>query len=332
MGNGHSRRDLLKSGAVLGGGIALLALGGTAALGQFETGDGRWGWGVRPGQTLPPSATNGPWQNMRAVKEGKVFDMHVHAYETPTQGSNYAEENLVHARDDYVNYVEQLVASMDRHGIAMAALNPAFTTFERVYETSFLPHRDRFILSAGFPPEEIKRRQEGLRMLGNEVDFTPQEVANIYEAQLSRYGAKLIGETAGNAIPFSLMPRYSMREIHPVIDVLLKHDVPLQIHTGWTPTGTAINRGAYQTAEDWAATMGKLMASFPEVKVILAHTGGQFNHLDGWEAVRLLFSFDNAYCDTSKSRPDIVTEAVKCFYNRHVFFERDLAFHVRPRS
>jgi predicted TIM-barrel fold metal-dependent hydrolase len=260
---------------------------------------------------------------MRAVREKKVFDMHVHAYETPVQGSNYVEENEIHARDDYVNYVDQLVASMDRHGIQMAALNPAFTTFEEVYETSYQPHQDRFILSAGFPPEEIKKRQVGLRMLGNEVEFTPQEVAQIYETQLTQYGAKLIGETAGNAVPFSLMPRYETRELHPVVDVLLKHDVPLQIHTGWTPTGTAINRGSYQTAEDWAATMGRFMASFPDVKLILAHTGGQFNHLDGWEAVRLLFSFDNVYCDTSKSRPDIVTEAVKGIGAERVMFGSD---------
>jgi predicted TIM-barrel fold metal-dependent hydrolase len=51
--------------------------------------------------------------------------------------------------------------------------------------------------------------------------------------------------------------------------------------------------------------------------------GGQFNHTDGWEAVRLLFSFDNAYCDTSKSRPDIVTEAVKGIGAERVMFGSD---------
>ena len=319
----HSRRDLLKSGATAGTGLALLGFGATAAIGQYEEGDNHWGWGSPPGQNLPPSAENGPWRNLRAVREKKVFDLHVHAWETPVQGHNYEEESKIHAKDDYVNYVDRLIASMDRHGVAMAALNPAFTTFEEVYEKSYLPHRDRFVLSAGWPPIEIKNKQTQLAMIGNETAFTPQDVARIYEEQITRNKARMIGETAGNAITFGLMTRYSPRELHPVVDVILKHDLPVQIHTGWTPTGTALNRAAYQTAADWAEVVGRFMANFPDVKLILGHTGGQFNHQDGWEAARLLFSFDNAYCDTSKSRPDVVTEVVKGIGAERVMFGSD---------
>jgi predicted TIM-barrel fold metal-dependent hydrolase len=322
MTDTRSRRELLKIGA-LGGGATILGLGASAALAQSEQGDNRWGWGAAPGQNLPPSAPNGPWRNLRAVCEKKVFDLHVHAFETPVQGHNYGEESKIHAKDDYVNYVDRLIASMDRHGVATAALNPAFTTFEEVYEKSYLPHKDRFVLSAGWPPEEIKKRQTGLTMIGAETDFTPTEVAAIYDRQITKNGARMIGETAGNAITFGLMTRHSPKELHPVVDVILKHDVPVQIHTGWTPTGTALSMRSYQTASDWAAVVGRFMANFPDVKLVLAHMGGQFNHQDGWEAVRLLFSFDNAYCDTSKSRPDIVTEAVKGIGAERVMFGSD---------
>jgi predicted TIM-barrel fold metal-dependent hydrolase len=296
-------------------GVTALA-GGMAAAPLFAQSNSkeRWGWGSAPHQTLPDSAVNGPWRNLRAVQQKKVFDMHTHGWETPKQGHDYRSEGQEHARDVFVNYADQLIASMDRHGIALAALNPAFTTYEQVRDQSYIPHKDRFILAAGWPPEHINSQRKGLTQTGAETNFTPQDVADEYERQVTRDGARFIGETGGNAIIRGLMPRYTMKELHPVVDMILKHDIPVQIHTGWTPTGTAISAGVgakYVTASEWAEQVGKFMASFPEVKLILGHTGGQFNHIDGWEAIRLLFSFDNAYCDTSKSRPDIVTEAVK---------------------
>src|SRR5690606_3232156 len=118
-----------------------------------------------------------------------------HAYETPGQGHNYREAGAEHAKDHYVNYVNELVTSMDRHGVTRAALNPAFTTFEEVYETSYLPHKDRFILSAGSPAEENKR---GMKVQGALIDMTPEQVAALYEGQITRNGVSFIGETAGS--------------------------------------------------------------------------------------------------------------------------------------
>jgi predicted TIM-barrel fold metal-dependent hydrolase len=322
----QSRRELLRMCALFGGGAAAVGLGAGSAFAQYERGDNHWGWGAPPGQKLPPSAINGPWKNLRAVKEKKVFDLHVHGFETPEQGTNYRESGAEHAKGKFVNYVNELIASMDRHGIAMAALNPAFTTFEEVYEKSYLPHKDRFVLSAGWPPREIRDQQQGLQQTGNETAFTPTDVAKTFERQITENGAKMIGETAGNSIIRGLMPRFTLKELHPVIDVVLKHDVPVQIHTGWTPTGTSIasgSGGGYQTAGEWASIVGRFMAAFPDVKLILGHMGGQFSQEDGWEAVRLLFSFDNAYCDTSKSRPEIVTEAVKGIGAERVMFGSD---------
>lgn len=316
-----SRRNILRSGAMFGLGVATLGAGGQA-LAQYEKNDGRWGWGSGPGQNLPPSAADGPWRTMRAVQEKRVFDVHVHAYETPEQGHDYATSGQMHAKDEWRNYANELVASMDRHGIALAALNPAFTSFEEIYETAFLPHKDRFILSAGSPTVEIRRRQ---RMQGAPFDITPTELAQIYETQLTKYGAKFIGETAGS-LTRNLVPKYSAKELHPIVDVLLKHDVPLQVHTGWSPTSTSRDRAtdaSYQSATDWAEVMGKFMASFPDVKVILAHMGGQFGQLDGREALRLLFSFDNAYGDTSKAPSYIISEAVRGVGAERILFGSD---------
>lgn len=312
MNQFHTRRKFLRTGMIAGAGTAaVLGLGGIRALaGEAD----RWGYGVPPGQDLPPEATSGPWKNMRGVKAKKVFDVHVHCYETPLQGSNYAETGVQHHRDVWKNYVNELIASMDRHGVALAALNPAFTDFEEIYKTAFLPHKDRFILSAGTPTTRTKS-------LGDKV--TPADVAALYKEQLSTYGARFVGETAGGAL-VRLIPNHPMKDLKPIVDVVLEHDVPVQIHTGWTPTGTGINYGRpYQTDDDWAKTIGSFMSAYPDVKVILAHTGGQYQEVDGWQAIRLLYSFDNAYCDTAKSPAEIITAAVKGVGPERVLFGSD---------
>jgi predicted TIM-barrel fold metal-dependent hydrolase len=307
---------------MIGAGATMFGLGGSAALAQYEKSDNHWGWGDAPNQNLPASATNGPWRNLRAVKEKKVFDLHVHSYETPHQGHNYRDAGAEHAKDHYVNYVNELIASMDRHGVAQCALNPAFTTFEEVYETSYLPHKDRFVLTAGSPTVELKKR---MTVQGGAIEITPAEVAALYEQQVKKYGVKMIGETAGS-LTRNLIGKYTTKDLRPIVDVLMKYDLPLQIHTGWTPTGTARDKNVaanYQSASDWAEVMGKFMANYPDVKTILAHMGGQFGELDGWEAVRLLYSFDNCYCDTAKAPAFIIQAAVKGIGAEKVMFGSD---------
>jgi predicted TIM-barrel fold metal-dependent hydrolase len=317
MNEYQSRRNFLRSLGMAGAGSALFAGAASRALAQMtDQGQGsRWGFGAPPGQTLPPEAANGPWKKLRAVQGKKVFDIHVHCYETPKQGSNYALEGAEHARDVWTNYVNELIGSMDRYGVALAALNPAFTTFEEVVKAGYQPHKDRFILSAGMPTEKSKAQGGKL---------SPQELADLYEEQLTRYGATFIGETAGGALRGLVEKSTSMKDLKPIVDVIMKHDVPVQIHTGWTPTGTATHYGTeYQTANQWAAVMGKFMSAYPDVKMILAHEGGQFGQLDGWEAIRLLYSFDNAYCDTAKSPPTIITAAVRGIGAERVIFGSD---------
>src|ERR1035437_6535519 len=125
-----ARRDLLKLGAMAGAGASLLP-GVSEAAGASGRASGadpaepqqKWGMGVAPGQNLPPEATNGPWRNLRAVKEKKVFDIHCHVYETPVQGHNYKDEGHMHDLDKWQDYTAEFIASMDRHGIAQAAMN-----------------------------------------------------------------------------------------------------------------------------------------------------------------------------------------------------------------
>src|ERR1700733_11602677 len=139
----YSRRGLLKTGAVAGA-LTGLFLGTDAAAGGRQS---QKSPAAEPKRAFsyPPEAYDGPWTNLRAVKEKKVIDFHTHCWETPYQGKTYADERAAHNKEDFKDYTEDLIASMDRLGIAQAALSPAFIPWEKYDATSFRAHPDRFI-------------------------------------------------------------------------------------------------------------------------------------------------------------------------------------------
>jgi predicted TIM-barrel fold metal-dependent hydrolase len=96
------------------------------------------------------------------------------------------------------------------------------------------------------------------------------------------------------------------------------------MHTGWSATSTRSSYAlGYPVAWRWAEYVGALLAEYPDIKFIMAHTGGELATPDGWEAVRLAFSFDNAYVDTSRSPREIVSEVVRGVGAERVMFGSD---------
>jgi hypothetical protein len=272
----------------------------------------RWGMGVDPGQSLPPEAIHGPWKNLRAAKEKKVFDIQCHAYGSPAQDPNV--KGRTHNVGKWQDHTNELIAAMDRHGIAQAALNPAYETYETIVSTDVTPHLDRFVRVSGMPTEESKGK-----------DLTPQMVAEIYQTHLERDGCVLIGETAGDAWTSMLRQRkYTAKDLKPMADVVMEHDVPVQMQTGWSATVTRSSFAqGYPTAWHWAEDMGAILTEYPDIKFIVAHTGGDLASPDGREAARLAFSFDNLYVDTSKTPAEIVSEVVRGIGAERVLFGSD---------
>jgi len=269
--------------------------------------------GVDPGQSLPPEATNGPWRNLRAVKEKKVFDVHCHPYGSPDQ-----DPNVKHRTQDvgkWQDYTNELIAAMDQYGVAQAALNSTYETYETVVKADAAPHLGRFVRTSGMPTDESKGK-----------DLTPQMVAEIYQRHLEQDRCVLIGETSGDAWTSMLrQKKYTAKDLKPMADVVMKFDVPVQLHTGWSATVTrsSFARGGYQTAWRWAEDIGAMLTEYPDIKFIMAHIGGELATPDGREAVRLAFSFDNAYVDTSKAPVEIVSEVVRGIGAERVMFGSD---------
>jgi predicted TIM-barrel fold metal-dependent hydrolase len=310
-----SRRHLMQMGVAFGAGLVSVAKTRVAAQSvpapqQFPRSPMLAG--RPPGQTLPPEATDGPWRSMRAVQEKKVFDFHFHAFETPTQGSTYRSEGTMHEADKWTDYTEACVADMDRHGVARGALSPVFVGYERYANASFKAHPERFVPMSAVSVEANK--------VGNRFrPVSPEAAALILKRQIAD-GIKGIGEDGGL---YLVSPRYTPKEMKPYAALILEHDLPVIIHVGWTATGTAISttgrdtaaQGSaalppYQATWRWAERIGAVAAEYPDMKIVVGHSGGRFEP-DGWEALRLAFSFDNLYLDTSKSPASIITEGVR---------------------
>jgi predicted TIM-barrel fold metal-dependent hydrolase len=300
-----ARRGFLKSGLAAGAGtaVSLAMLGGAAsAFAQSASMSAaerqKLGW---QGLNLPPEAFDGPWKKIRAVIEKQVIDCHCHPYETRVQGADSAAEQAQHAHNDWVDFSDQMIASMDHFGIGFAVCNPAFETFEKQVATSFKHHADRLWLSCGLPTEETKKR-------GGTKKMTPEEIAEILRRQIKNDGCVMIGETAGGSIMMA-----PPKEVKPIADVAIEFDMPVQLHTGWGQTSiTSLATGRpYTTAAEWATHLATYLQAYPKVKFVLGHMGGQIPTPDAWEAVRLFYSFDNAIAEVSKVQPEIITACIK---------------------
>ena len=174
------RRDFLKMGAAVGVTAGVASAGMAHAAGSAEP-EPAAAQAADP--NLPAEATNGPWRNLRAVKEKKVFDFHTHTWETPVQGKNYTEEKAMHDKDEWKDYTEALIASMDKHGVAQAALSPAFVTFERYMESSYKTHGDRLVKMTSMLTNRTKGRMD---------EVTVEEATEILKEQI-QIGCKGVG-------------------------------------------------------------------------------------------------------------------------------------------
>lgn len=321
-----SRRDFFGSTAVVGSTAALgvAALGSVATTASAQTAPATPNLHMVPGDTphqppvhklseaerrklgwvgldIPKEAFDGPWRNIRAVREKQVIDAHIHPWETKTQGNDNASTRVAHAEDNLADMSDYMIASMDYFGIGYVVCNPAFATFEQQVQTSFRNHPDRLWLCCGLPTEETRRR-------GGASKMTPEEIAEILRKQIKEDGAVMIGETAGG------IRSWAPKDVKPIIDVAVEFDMPIQIHTGWGQTATtslAAGGRPYETASTWAEDLARYIQSYPQAKFMLAHQGGQMPLPDGWEAVRLFYSFDNVIAEVSKVQPQIIEACVR---------------------
>jgi len=302
-----SRRQFLMAAGMVGAAAKMWQQEARGAQAPQQRGEYHWGdpYEYLPQaraadhrEILPPEAIHGPWRNLRAVQQKKVIDFSSHSSETRTQSSTYRGTDSLREEADIVDFTESLVESMDRHGIAKTCLIPvamaARTQFPEIVRSKER-YPGRFEVWGGL--RNLQPRPVG------------REAARILREQLTQHGAVGVGE---GAIPRPDNSRSSFRDedLKPFMEVVMEFDVPVLIDPGgWS----ASRRSGSSYSCGWRAfeRFGNMVAQWPDVKWVLIHSGGSFDHLDGYEALRVAYSFENIYMDTSKTTARIITEAVK---------------------
>ena len=192
---------------------------------------------------------------------------------------------------------------MDRHGIAKVYLTPV-GMYDRTQFPELIRSRERY-------PGRVEVRG-GLR--GLRPRPVGEEAAVILKEQFTKWGAKGVGEGA--------FPRSDNRaDVKPFMDVVMDYDVPvLNDGGGW---GRTQGGSSYTCGWHSLERFGNLVAQWPGVTWIMIDSGGSFDHLDGFEAVRVAYSFENVYLETTKTSARIITEAVKGIGAERVIYGSD---------
>jgi predicted TIM-barrel fold metal-dependent hydrolase len=62
------------------------------------------------------------------------------------------------------------------------------------------------------------------------------------------------------------------------VDVILEYDLPVLVHCGWGVTTNVFAKN-YSASWHWVEQMGELASAYPEMRIVIGHTGGRSPNL-----------------------------------------------------
>lgn len=191
----------------------------------------------------------------------------------------------------------RLLYDMDRYGVDMAVLQPAFGMTNELNDEIVERHKDKFIAMC-LPVETMKRALRG------EAAWTAEAAARELDDLLStgRFTAGI-----GEGFPRNPDPGRALTwperldEIRLFMEVAKQHNVPVSYHTGAITgysSGSSRRLASPETLDPSLAF--DIAGDYPEVPLILAHGGMQ-----GWwsekymdDTLQVAATFDNVYIET----------------------------------
>jgi predicted TIM-barrel fold metal-dependent hydrolase len=232
-----------------------------------------------------------------------VVDTHVHAQR---HAARFKERGVkpdfgtlsreMRAMETYDNS-PRLLYDMERYGVDMCVLQPAFGMTNELNVEIARKHPSRFIANC-LPVQTMKKAIKG------EAEWTAEAAAEEVDQLLS---TGLYKAGIGEGFPRNPMPKKMLSwperlaEIQLFMEVARKHKVPVSYHTG-TITGYSSGSSRRFAAPE---TLDPLLAfdiagDYSDVPIVLAHGGMQ-----GWwsekfmdDVFQVAATFDNIYLET----------------------------------
>ncbi len=215
-----------------------------------------------------------------------IIDFHTHIFPPAIKKNRqkYIDSDpcfaiLYSQKDAKIATVEELIANMDRDGVDISVLqNIGWTTHELCVETN-----DYFL--------ECIARYPGRLIAFCSVQPQSYDAALKEIERCANAGAQGIGELRPDTQLFELIDEEIMT---PFVEILVKHDLPLLLHTS-EPVGH-IYHGKGTITPD---TLYPFISRYPELNLICAHWGGGLPFYSLMPEVKKAFA--NVYFDTAAS-------------------------------
>jgi predicted TIM-barrel fold metal-dependent hydrolase len=234
----------------------------------------------------------------------------------PPRPNNLAREVRAQLMDPSQNklFVEDLIATMDEHGVERAVVQPGASTLTNDEVVQVLAqYPDRFI---GFGRWDHFDPRPGKRGSGGML-----EAADAMERGIRDLGLRGIGEVAlGFWYP---IPTDEVHvHVRPMMEVAAAYNVPVAFHTGWHAHGFSLRYEQPILLDDIAL-------EYPEVPIIFNHMGCS-DRLFFDQALMVARRHERVFLQTSHTRTEFVEEAVNAIGADRVLFGSD--FNVEYRS
>lgn len=255
-----------------------------------------------------------------------IVDAHVHLMSFPSYAnladriettqdliafrSRYPEIYQTATTEEPVDNSDQLVATMDRHGVRYAVVQsrPGRVTNEHI-AAAVRRHPDRLFGLFSFGKLE--------QMSGYEHDpaVLRERVVSEVGRCVTELGLRGMGETHVRALTAEIHPELIARDLEPLLLELSKHRVPMQLQTAWTQW----KGGLWFGDPLW---VDEIAGRHPTVPIILTKMGRGiqtfFDH-----ALTVALRNENVYFDTVGTTPQHLRQAVDAIGSHRIMFGTD---------
>ena len=223
---------------------------------------------------------------------------------------------LYHARDaePLVDYVDELIADMDRYGVDKALImttggcdSPDEKDEKTAAAVARYPDRLYGLASLGedYSGNGVWENAPALRAAA------PKQIAD----RIERLGFKGIGESHGGPFTTETHPVRIADDLRPIMETLADYRVPLLIATGWTQFP-----GRMYYADP--IYVDEIAGRYPEVPIVLTKMGRAIQHYFE-SALIVAMRNPNVYFDTTSTTAEHLRRAVETIGADRIMFGTD---------
>ena len=235
--------------------------------------------------------------------------------DTISFNSRFPELYRARLTEEPIDTVDDYIKAMDRHGITHAIIQQDVGkgTNDMVAE-AVKKHPDRFFGLIGFFGWDQPRDRRPHIPTEKELAATRARAVKEVVRGVEELGLIGVSEFWPRSFTFEVHPEKIARDMQPVMDVIAKYQIPIQIPTTWTQFPHNLHYGDPVWTDEIAY-------SYPEVPVILTKMGRGLHHFE--TALYVAIRNTNVYFDIVDSQPHHIRRAVDTIGAERIMFGCD---------